>query len=282
MGPLYPRPAPAAGGLLLPLSPGPPNLGCLCRAEPSRPGRLEAASLNRTPQAGGVGWGKVLLTPPMGSPSALGDLRPQGSKVGEGKPSSECTGGVTIGVKVLAFQFGFCCVTLSKSFSLSGHLCYRQIISEVPENCDSTHLPQERACPPPGASPQRYSLLLQVPGPRWAEGAGSWLCPLPLLDPQALPQTCQYPVHCLHVTDESDPLTAKGTPWLVSQRPASPLPSHAPRLAGLKALSCLATVSPHLCVCVCPHFLGAQGQPSSTTCFGSPHGHVYVGNSCTK
>lgn len=179
MGPLYPRPAPAAGGLLLPPSPGPPNLGCLCRAEPSRSGSLEATSLNRTPQAGGVGWGKVLLTPPMGSPSALGDLWPQGSKVGEGKPSSECAGGVTIGVKVLAFQFGFCCVTLSKSFSLSGHLCYRQIISEVPENCDSMHLPQERACPPPGLPLNATCCFSKslAPGGLRGQGAGCAPCP---------------------------------------------------------------------------------------------------------
>lgn len=78
-----------------------------------------------------------------------------------------------------------------------------KILSEVPENCDSAHLPQERARPPWGC-PSRCPLLLQVPGPRWAEGTGSLSRPLPLLDPQALPQICRHPhpVRCLQVTDE--------------------------------------------------------------------------------
>lgn len=75
-GPLPPRPAPACG--LPPASPAlllAHCLGCLCRAEPSRPGSGEAAGTIPTPWAGGpagAGSGHLKQDSRPGHPSPLG------------------------------------------------------------------------------------------------------------------------------------------------------------------------------------------------------------------
>lgn len=91
-------------------------------------------------------------------------------------------GGMGAGPGVLSpgFQSGFCCVTLGKSLSLSGCLCYkwtrlfqRSVKTVIPCTC-----PRMGDYPPWG--PPLPSLASWAPwDPRWAEGlgAGSVCCP---------------------------------------------------------------------------------------------------------
>lgn len=190
MGPLRPRP---------PTFPWAHPSGLSLQGGAIQTGSGEAAGIIPTPQAGGLGWGKACSPLPRASISP-GYLWTQGSEVGEGAPTSEAAGcGVGwLLIWVLLCDSGRVALPLWASLPPTD-----KILSELPENCDPAHLPQERARPPWGC-PSRCPLLLQVPGPRWAEGTGSLSCPLPLLDPQALPQICRHPhpVHCLQVTDE--------------------------------------------------------------------------------
>jgi len=85
-------------------------------------------------------------------------------------------GGMSTGLGVLSpgFQFGFCCVTLGKSLSLSGYLCskwtrllQRSLKTVIPCTC-----PRMGGFPPRGP-PSPY-LASWVPwDPRWAEGLGA-------------------------------------------------------------------------------------------------------------
>lgn len=85
-----------------------------------------------------------------------------------------------------------------------------KIISRVTDDCDSMHLPWNGGLSSQGP-PITLPCFLGATRPQVGQGAGSWLCPLPLLDPQALPQICRCPVHCLHMTDKWLPCGRVGT-----------------------------------------------------------------------
>lgn len=148
MGPLPPRPPPACG--LPPISPALPSahhLGCLCRAEPSRPGSGEAAGVTLTPPGGGAGLAQGVVScsktaglacSQLGPPSHFNGPLDSGGQAGwDGGLSClsahranrrgrvEMCVTTDVGVTSPGVQLGFCCVALGKSRPLSGCLSYK-------------------------------------------------------------------------------------------------------------------------------------------------------------
>lgn len=75
-----------------------------------------------------------------------------------------------------------------------------KIISEVIEDCDSMHLPQNGGYPPRG--PHHPTLLLGFPGT--PGGLKGWELAMPVAPPGPSSSTTG-PVHCLHLTDKCPP-----------------------------------------------------------------------------
>lgn len=141
-----------------------------------------------------------------------------------------CTGPAVLSP---GFQDGFRHVTLGH---LSGHLCYKR--TRLFQRSLKTVIPC--TCPRMGMSSQGPPITLPCClgpwGPRWTEGQGagsarrpSWTLELY----RGSADACPLPPHDRRVT----PLWGKGDPtWLLSQHPASPLPSRVsghPRPRGL-------------------------------------------------
>lgn len=91
-------------------------------------------------------------------------------------------GGMSTGLGVLSpgFPLGFCCVTLGKSLSLSGYLCYKwtRLFQRSLKTVIPMPLPQNEDYTPRGL-PSSYPASWGPWGPRWAagQGAGCVHCP---------------------------------------------------------------------------------------------------------
>lgn len=196
-----------------------------------------------------------------------------------------CEKSTGLGVLSPGFQFGFCCVTLGKLLSLSGHLCCKW--TRLFQRSLKTVIPC--TCPrmggyPPRPPPHRPTLLLGFPGT--PGGLRGWELAMPVAPPGPSSSTTDLPMPCpLPPPDRQvTPLRGRGTS-LASQpapslTPAIPCSGHSrsrglswPKVVGFafappaqlprRGQPGTAAVSPHPCVCLSTLFRHhAKGQPS--------------------
>lgn len=161
MGPLRPRP---------PTFPWAHPSGLSLQGGAIQTGSGEAAGIIPTPQAGGLGWGKACSPLPRASISP-GYLWTQGSEVGEGAPTSEAAGcGVGwLLIWVLLCDSGRVALPLWASLPPTD-----KILSELPENCDSS----------PGAARHAARCFSRSRAPGGLRGQGACHAPCPSWTPK--------------------------------------------------------------------------------------------------